>query len=49
MNECGPVIEETPENEVNVATGEINLANALCMGGWERKNCAAERSSIIDT
>ena len=48
MDECDPVIEETPENEVNVATRETNLANALGMGDWERKNRAGECSSVID-
>ena len=49
MNECDPVIEETPENEANVATREINLANSLGIGDWERKNWAGECSSSIDT
>ena len=49
MNEGDPVIEETPENDVNVATRQINLANAHGMGDWGRKNWAEECSSIIDT
>ena len=49
MNECYTVIEEKPENEVNVATRQINLANALGIGGWGRKNCAEECASVIDT
>ena len=49
MNECDPVIEEIPENEVNVATRQTNLANALGVGDWARKIRAKERSSIIDT
>ena len=36
-------------NEVSVATRQINLANALGIGDWERKNCAGECSTIIDT
>ena len=34
MNECDQVIEEIPENEVNVATRQINLASALGVGDW---------------
>ena len=34
MNECDPVIGEIPENEVNLATRKINLANALVVGDW---------------
>ena len=29
MDECDPSIEEIPENELNVATRQINFANAL--------------------
>ena len=38
----GPRNEEIPENEVNLATRWINIANALGAGNWERKNCAGE-------
>ena len=41
--------EESPENEVNLATRWINPPNALVAGNWERKNWGAECSSIIDT
>ena len=37
MGDCGPVIEEIHENEVNVATRQINLANALGAGDWEER------------
>ena len=43
MNECDPAIEETPENEVNVATGQINLANAHGIGDLERKQASRRR------
>ena len=33
-----PVIEDIPGNEVNVATRQINLANALVVVDWGRKN-----------
>ena len=49
MNECAPVIEEIPDNEVNVATRRINLANALGVCDWERKNWAGDCSRITDT
>ena len=42
MEERDPVIEEIPENEVNLATRQINLANAIGVGDWERKNWAEE-------
>ena len=32
-SETDPAIEEIPENDVNVATGQINSANALGVGG----------------
>ena len=47
--ECDPAIEEIPESEVNLATRRINLANALGVGDWERKNCAEDCSIVIDT
>ena len=34
MDECDPSIGEIPENEVNVATRQINLANALGVNDW---------------
>ena len=49
LSERDPVIEEIPGNEVNVATRQINLANALGVGDWERKNRPEDCSSIIDT
>ena len=49
MNECVPVIEEIPENEVNVATMQIILANAPGVGDWGRGNCTEDCSIIIDT
>ena len=49
MGECDPSIGEMPENEVNVATRQINLAIALGVSHCEGKNCAEECSSIIDT
>ena len=49
MNECGPVIEEIPGNEVIVATRQINIANALGIGDWGRRNWAEGCSIIIDT
>ena len=49
MDECDPAIEEIPENEVNIATTQINLATALGVSDWERENWAEECSSIIDT
>ena len=42
MDGSDPAIEEIPENEVNVATGKINLANAFGVSGWGRKNWAEE-------
>ena len=44
-----PENEEIPENEVNSATRWVNLANSLGAWNWERKDCAEEFSSIIDT
>ena len=49
ISECDHVIEEIPENEVNVATRKINLANAHGVGDWRRKNRAKDCSIIIDT
>ena len=49
LSECDPVIEEIPENGVNVATRQINLANAHGVGDWERKSRAKDCDSIIDT
>ena len=49
MGECDPPIEEIPANEVNVATGQINLPNALGVIDWEWGNWAKKWSSIIDT
>ena len=49
MDECDPSIVEIPENEVNVATRQKNLANALGVSDWERKNWAKECPTIIDT
>ena len=43
------VIEEIPENEVNVATRRINLASALGVGDWGGKTRPKYCSSIIDT
>ena len=40
MGECDPPIEEIPANEVNVATGQINLPNALGVIDWEWGNWA---------
>ena len=37
LGEYGPVIEEIPENEVNVASRLTNLANALGVGDWEKE------------
>ena len=48
-SECDPVIEEIPENEVNLATRQINLANAHGVCGCGRKNRAEDCSIIIDT
>ena len=44
-----PVIEEIPENEVNVETRQVNLTNELGVGDWERKNRAEDCPGIIDT
>ena len=49
MDECDPAIEEIPENEVNVATRQVNSANALGVSDWGGKNWAEECSGIIDT
>ena len=48
-SENDPVIEEIPENEVNVATRQINSANALGVGDWRSKNRSKYCSSIIAT
>ena len=42
MGECDPAIGEIPENEVNVATRQINLPNALGVSDLERKNWGGE-------
>ena len=47
--ENDPVIAEIPENEVNVATRQINLANALGAGDLGRKNRSEYCSIISDT
>ena len=47
--ENDPVVAEIPGNDVNVATGQINSANASGVGDWERKNWPDDCSSIIDT
>ena len=44
-----PIEEEIAENKVNVATRQINLANALGADDREWKNRPVECSSIIDT
>ena len=41
------VIEEIPGNEVNASTRKINLANALGVGEWGRKNWAGDCSIVI--
>ena len=48
-NENDTTEEEISENQVNVATVQINLANALGSGDWERGNWPKECSSISDT
>ena len=35
--ECDPAIDGIPENEFNVDTRKINLANALGVGQWGEK------------
>ena len=49
MGECDPSIEEIQGNGVNVATGRINLPDALFADDWGSKNWDGGRSSIIDT
>ena len=46
--ENDPVIAEIPENEANVATRQMNLANALGVGDWVGWNRPGYCSSIID-
>ena len=43
-----PNEENNEEQEVNIATRQVNLSGVLCSGQWEEKDWSKECSSIAD-